>query len=107
MIILLIVLVDEHPPAVVAVSVMSYVPAAYEQCVAGFCKVDVVPSPRSQNQLATAPPETVVASVNVIQVGKHPLVIFGLNEIIGKGNTVTVTIAVAGVAVQPSVIVIV
>ena len=43
----------------------------------------------------------------MIQVGKHPLVIFGLNEITGKGNTVTVTVAVAGVVVQPSVIVIV
>jgi len=106
-IILLIVLVEEQPPVVITVSVISYVPAAYEQCVAGFCRVDVVPSPRFQLQLATAPPLTVVASVNVIHVGKHPLVIFGLNAIIGKGNTVTVTVAVAGVVVQPSVIVIV
>jgi hypothetical protein len=67
------------PLALVAVNFTVYVPAV-TYVVEGFCKVEVVPLPRSQLQLVGLP---VLRSVKFTTIGEQPDVVLALKLAIG------------------------
>ena len=64
--------IEGFPFASVTSSVMGYVPAAEYVCTGGFCRVEVVPSPKSQTQFVIGTDEVEI-SVKVTRRGAVPL----------------------------------
>ena len=54
----------------------------------GCCWVEVLPSPKSQNQLVIVPVPGVLLSVKFTRSGKHPVVRSAVKVVDGLGNTV-------------------